>query len=162
MTISVSQVGRSGGRRRRREATRPMADINVTPMVDVMLVLLVIFMVTAPLLTVGVQIDLPKTNAGVINDPEEPLSVTINAQGKIFLQDAEIDLAALTPRLIAVTAANPDIRIFIRGDGAIDYGRVMQVMGTINSAGFRKVALITEMPQFQNNKGKDKKTSGKK
>jgi len=98
----------------------------------------------------------------VINDPEEPLSITINAQGKIFLQDAEIDLAALTPRLIAVTAANPDIRIFIRGDGAIDYGRVMQVMGTINSAGFRKVALITEMPQFQNNKGKDKKTSGKK
>ncbi len=162
MAMATNQVGRGGGRRRRREATRPMADINVTPMVDVMLVLLVIFMVTAPLLTVGVQIDLPKTKAGVISDPDEPLSVTIDADGQIFLQDSKIELSALTPRLIAVTGANPDIRIFVRGDKSIDYGRVMQVMGTINSAGFRKVALITEMPQFLNKKGTGKKASEKK
>lgn len=162
MSMAINQGGRGGGRRRRRQGSKPMADINVTPMVDVMLVLLVIFMVTAPLLTVGVQIDLPKTKAGVISDPDEPLSVTINSQGQIFLQDSAIELSALTPRLIAVTGANPDIRIFVRGDKSIDYGRVMQVMGTINSAGFRKVALITEMPQSSAKPGKTKKKSGKK
>lgn len=144
MAMSVDQ-GRRGGRRGRREKARPMSEINVTPMVDVMLVLLVIFMVTAPLLTVGVQVDLPKAEASLIQDPVEPLSVSIDSQGRIFLQDSEIELDKLTPRLIAVTGANPDIRIFVRGDKAIDYGRVMQVMGTINAAGFAKVALITEM-----------------
>ena len=127
-----------------RPAHRPMSDINVTPMVDVMLVLLVIFMVTAPLLTVGVTVDLPETRSAAIPGQDEPLAITIDAEGRIFLQDTELGLAALAPRLTAITGNNPDIRIFIRGDKAIDYGRVMTVMGTVNAAGFRKVALITE------------------
>jgi len=129
------------GERNRR---RPMSEINVTPMVDVMLVLLVIFMVTAPLLTVGVSVDLPKTRASAIAGEDEPLAVSINAKGDIFLQDTEIKLDGLVPRLLAITGNNPDVRIFVRGDKSIDYGRVMQVMGTINAAGFRKVALVTE------------------
>lgn len=144
MAVSLEQGSRRGGRRERH---RPMSEINVTPMVDVMLVLLVIFMVTAPLLTIGVQVDLPKTQASVIQDPVEPLEVSVTAEGKIFLQDKEIDLDALAPRLIAVSGANPDIRIFVRGDKAIDYGRIMAVMGRINSAGFSKVALIAELPK---------------
>ncbi len=121
-----------------------MSEINVTPMVDVMLVLLVIFMVTAPLLTVGVTVDLPKTKASAIPGEDEPLAVSVDAKGDIYLQDAQIELAGLVPRLVAITGNNPEIRIFIRGDKGIDYGRVMEVMGTINAAGFRKVALITE------------------
>ena len=145
MAMSVSQGGGRGARRRR-ERSRPMSEINVTPFVDVMLVLLVIFMVTAPLLTAGVQVDLPKAQTSVITESDEPLSVSIDSAGRIFLQDSEIQLSKLAARLIAVTGANPDIRIFLRGDKAIDYGRVMQVMGTINSAGFSKVALITVLP----------------
>ncbi len=121
-----------------------MSEINVTPMVDVMLVLLVIFMVTAPLLTVGVTVDLPKTKASAIPGEDEPLAVSVDVKGDIYLQDAQIELAGLVPRLVAITGNNPEIRIFIRGDKGIDYGRVMEVMGTINAAGFRKVALITE------------------
>ncbi len=121
-----------------------MSEINVTPMVDVMLVLLVIFMVTAPLLTVGVTVDLPKTKASAIPGEDEPLAVSVDAKGDIYLQDAQIELAGLVPRLVAITGNNPEIRIFIRGDKGIDYGQVMEVMGTINAAGFRKVALITE------------------
>ena len=127
-------------------------------MVDVMLVLLVVFMVTAPLLTVGVQVDLPKTKAGLIRDQVEPLAVTVMASGQIFLQDKEIELSVLAPRLIAITGANPDIRIFVRGDKAIEYGRIMQVMGTLNSAGFTKVALITEMPQSIDKNVSNKRT----
>jgi biopolymer transport protein TolR len=123
-----------------------MSEINVTPMVDVMLVLLVIFMVTAPLLTVGVEIDLPKSQASLLKDQVEPLSITVDSSGRIFLQDSEVELDALAARLIAITGANPDIRIFVRGDKAIHYGRVMEVMGTVNGAGFNKVALITELP----------------
>ena len=121
-----------------------MSDINVTPMVDVMLVLLVIFMVTAPLLTVGVTVDLPKTKAAAIAGQDEPLAVSVNAEGRIFLQDTEVELEALAPRLMAVTENNPDVRIFIRGDKGIPYGLVMTVVGTINAAGFKKVALVTE------------------
>lgn len=121
-----------------------MNEINVTPFVDVMLVLLVIFMVTAPLLTVGVDLDLPKTKAGPIKGDDEPLAVSVDAEGKIWLQETEMTVDSLAPRLIAITANNPGVRIFIRGDKAIDYGRVMQVMGLINEAGFTKVALVTE------------------
>ncbi|MBT7956255.1 MAG: protein TolR [Rhodospirillaceae bacterium] len=160
MAMAVDNGGR-GGRRGRRERSRPMSEINVTPMVDVMLVLLVVFMVTAPLLTVGVQVDLPKTKAGLIQDQVEPLAVTVSASGQIFLQDKEIELSVLAPRLIAITGANPDVRIFVRGDKAIEYGRVMQVMGTLNAAGFRKVALITEMPQSGANKTSRKKSRKK-
>jgi len=121
-----------------------MSDINVTPFVDVMLVLLVIFMVTAPLLTVGVKVDLPKTKASVIEGGDEPLAISIDAGGNIFLQESAIDLDALVPRLQAITDNNPDVRIFIRGDQAINYGRVMSVMGRINAAGYKRVALVTK------------------
>jgi len=129
------------GKRQRRQ---PMSEINVTPMVDVMLVLLVIFMVTAPMLTVGVTVDLPKTKAAAVPGDDEPLAISIDAEGKIFLQETLLELEGLVPRLLAITANNQDVRIFVRGDKTINYGRVMEVMGTVNSAGFRKVALITE------------------
>ncbi|MBK8907379.1 MAG: protein TolR [Rhodospirillales bacterium] len=122
-----------------------MSDINVTPMIDVMLVLLVIFMMTAPLLTVGVQVDLPETSAAPVVGQDEPLAVSIDAGGQIFLQKTAVALEELAPRLAAISGGNPDLRIFVRGDKAIDYGRVMTVVGAINAAGFRKVALVTEV-----------------
>ena len=152
----ASLMQRASGRAllRNRTRNRPMSEINVTPMVDVMLVLLVIFMVTAPLLTVGVTVDLPKTRAAAIPGEDEPLAVSIDAEGIIFLQDTEIELDGLVPRLLAITGNNPDVRIFVRGDKSIDYGRVMQVMGTVNAAGFRKVALVTErLPGLRKKKG---------
>ena len=127
-----------------RQRRVPISEINVTPMVDVMLVLLVIFMVTAPLLTVGVSVDLPKTKASSIPGDDEPLAVSIDNQGQIFLQETKLDLESLVPRLLAITGNNPEVRIFVRGDKTIDYGRVMEVMGTVNDAGFKRVALITE------------------
>ena len=140
MAVHLQRTGgRSGGRRR----SAPMSEINVTPMVDVMLVLLIIFMVTAPLLTVGVQIDLPKTKATIIRGQDEPLAITIDREGQIYLQETEIDLEGLLPRLDAITGNNPDVRIFVRGDASVNYGRVMEVMGTINAAGYSKVALVT-------------------
>ncbi len=129
-----------------RRVFRPMSEINVTPMVDVMLVLLVIFMVTAPLLTVGVPVDLPKTKAKVLNEADEPLVISLNAEGKIFLQETETDLEGLVPRLQAITENKADTRIFVRGDKTIAYGRVMALMGQLTSAGFSRVALIAENP----------------
>ena len=143
MGVSL-QSSRSGGMLNRRRGHRVMSEINVTPFVDVMLVLLVIFMVTAPLLTVGVQVDLPKTKAGAISGKDEPLAVSVDGEGRIFIQDTEADFDSLVPKLLAISDNNPDVRIFIRGDAAIDYGRVMEVMGAINGAGFRRVALITQ------------------
>jgi biopolymer transport protein TolR len=121
-----------------------MSEINVTPMVDVMLVLLIIFMVTAPLLTSGVEVDLPDAASSAIKGEEEPLAVSVDAQGGIFVQDTEVTLDTLGPRLAAVSRGNEDLRLFVRGDKAIDYGRVMQVVGAINAAGYRKVALLTD------------------
>ena len=141
----LGSPGRDG--RGRRTTWRPMSDINVTPLVDVMLVLLIVFMVAAPLLTVGVPVDLPKAQAPAINENKEPLVVSIDAGGKIFLQDTVIEDEALVPRLQAITRNNPQADIFVRGDQAISYGRVMQVMSMINSAGFEKVSLITELPR---------------
>ena len=135
------QISTRGNRR-----YQPMAEINVTPFVDVMLVLLVVFMVTAPLLTVGVKVDLPSAEANVIQGDDEPLTVSINSSGEIFLQESPILLAELVPKLRAITGENPDTRIFVRGDKEISYGLVMGIMGSINSAGFNKVALITQMP----------------
>ncbi len=123
-----------------------MSEINVTPMVDVMLVLLVIFMVTAPLLTVGVEVDLPKTKAGEIHGQDEPLAVSIDKEGKLFVQDTEVELNGLAPLLLEISKNNQDVRIFVRGDEKIDYGTVMRVMGTLNNAGFTKVALIARNP----------------
>lgn len=126
---------------------RLMAEINVTPFVDVMLVLLIVFMVTAPLLTVGVSVELPETAAAPIAGQDEPLAVSIDSSGRVYIQDSEVSMETLIPRLEAITQNNPDARIFVRGDRSIDYGRVMEVMGTLNGAGFRRVALITERPR---------------
>jgi biopolymer transport protein TolR len=123
---------------------RPLSEINVTPLVDVMLVLLIIFMVTAPLMTSGVSVDLPKTNAQQINSDSQPLTVSINAQGDIFLQDQAVDLPDLVTKLQAISENNPDRRIFVRGDKDLTYGRIMQVMGTITQGGFTKVALLAQ------------------
>jgi biopolymer transport protein TolR len=130
-------------RRTKLRARRPpMHDINVTPMVDVMLVLLVIFMITAPLLTVGVPVDLPRASAPNLRGSDEPLAITIDARGRLFLMETEIKPEELAPRLIAITRGAPDRRIFVRGDQAIAYGRVMEVMGMISAAGFTRVALV--------------------
>jgi biopolymer transport protein TolR len=123
-----------------------MSEINVTPFVDVMLVLLIVFMITAPLLTVGVPVDLPKTKAQLLSQPEEPLVISVNAKGEIYVQETSVPLESLVPRLIAITENNADTRIYLRGDRSIDYGRMMQVMGYVNAAGFRRVALIAELP----------------
>ena len=123
---------------------RPLSEINVTPFVDVMLVLLIIFMVTAPLLTVGVQVDLPESNADTLQSDNEPLEVTINSDGNIFIQETEITLKELAPKLIAITDNRLDTKIYVRGDEVIDYGRIMKVLGELSGSGFSKVALITK------------------
>jgi biopolymer transport protein TolR len=145
MAIDVGNGGSAvSGRHYKRVAQ--ISQINVTPMVDVMLVLLVVFMITAPLLTVGVPIDLPKTEAGRIVGQDEPLVISMNGAGKLFLQDTEITLDQLVPRLLAISQNKRDTRIFLRADQTIPYGQVMQVMGAMNQAGFSRVALITELP----------------
>jgi biopolymer transport protein TolR len=121
-----------------------MAEINVTPFVDVMLVLLIVFMVTAPLLTAGVPVDLPQARSQPLPGQDEPLSVSVTSDGRIFVQESEIALDDLGPRLVAISERQPEMRIFVRGDRAIDYGRVMEVVGAINAAGFNRVALLTE------------------
>ena len=136
----------------RRTYRRLVSQINVTPFVDVMLVLLVIFMVTAPLLTVGVEVNLPKSEAGPVEGEDEPLAVTVKSDGSIFLQETQVRLNKLGPRIKAIAGMNPDVRIFVRGDEAINYGRVMAVMGAINLAGYKKVALVTQ-PKDTSNKG---------
>jgi biopolymer transport protein TolR len=131
-----------GGKRTGRY--RPMAEINITPMVDVMLVLLIIFMVTAPLLTSAVNVDLPKTAAAPTPQDDKPLTVSVNAQGQIFLQETEVQLADLIGKLQAIAQNNPDKKIFVRGDKGNSYGRMLEVMGTIYQGGFTKVALLTD------------------
>jgi len=131
----------------RRGRYRPMAEINVTPLVDVMLVLLVVFMVAAPLLTVGVPVDLPQTQAPPITDPKEPLVISINNEGHIFIQDTDVVADSLVPRLQAITGENPDALVYVRADKSIDYGRVLEVMSLISAAGYRKVSLIAQAPQ---------------
>ncbi len=143
MAIQSSSSGaRNGGGFRRRH--RPVSDINVTPLVDVMLVLLVVFMVTAPLLTVGVQVDLPRTKARSLPQDAVPLAVSIKENGTIFLMDEEIPFEELASRLQAIAATRPDDRIYVRGDAKVEYGRIAEVMGVLNNAGFAKVALVTE------------------
>lgn len=147
MAMSLAAGGASGKRRRRRKSV--MSEINVTPMVDVMLVLLIIFMVSAPLLTVGVPLDLPQTQAKGLEQDKEPLTVSVDTEGKVFLQNSEISVDELVPKLKAVTEARGglDERIFVRGDRRVDYGTVMKVMGRLSAAGFRRVALVTEVEQ---------------
>ena len=134
--------------RRARRNRAMMSQINVTPFVDVMLVLLVVFMITAPLLTVGVPVELPKSTAPEITGADEPLAVSIDQAGVIYLQDTEIALDELGPRLVAVTEQNPEARIFVRGDKDIDYGMVMAVMGVLAEAGFTNLDLITTLHDY--------------
>ncbi len=145
--MAATTIAPKGGRVGAKRRYQPMAEINVTPFVDVMLVLLVVFMVTAPLLTVGVEVDLPESSASNLPGDDEPLTVTIDDAGLLYLQELEITLEELVPKLRAIAAERSDMRIFVRGDKAIDYGRVMLVMGTINAAGFTKVGLVTELPR---------------
>jgi biopolymer transport protein TolR len=149
--MGMSTAGGSGGRRRRGRGRRAnvMAEINVTPMVDVMLVLLIIFMVSAPMLTAGVPLDLPQTQAKSLNNDKEPLTLSVNLKGDVYLNETQIAVDDLVAKLKAITDARNglDERIFVRGDKKVDYGTVMKVMGRLSSAGFRHVALVTEMEQ---------------
>ena len=138
--LNGSRLGRRPGR------YSAMSEINVTPFVDVMLVLLVVFMITAPLLTVGVPIDLPKTAASTLQGSEEPLTISINDKGKIYLQKTLVKQEELVARMLAISENLTSRRIFVRGDRLVDYGTVMEVMGSLNAAGFNKVALVTEAP----------------
>jgi biopolymer transport protein TolR len=145
--MAMKGIATSGHRRRRRHGI--MSEINVTPMVDVMLVLLIIFMVSAPLLTVGVPIDLPQSQAKSLEQDKQPLTVSVNLQGEVFLQDTKIPVDELVAKLKAITETRGGMeeRIYVRGDRKVDYGTVMRVMGRLSSAGFRRVALVTEVEQ---------------
>src|SRR5256885_17132026 len=147
MAMNPASAAESGRRQRRRRGV--MSEINVTPMVDVMLVLLIIFMISAPLLTVGVPLDLPQTQAKSLDNDKEPLTVSVNTKGEVFLQNSAIKVDELVPKLQAITQARggSDERIYVRGDKTVDYGTVMRVMGRLSAAGFRRVALVTEVEQ---------------
>jgi len=147
--MAIDAVAGSAVGKRRHRRRQVMSQINVTPMVDVMLVLLIIFMVSAPLLTVGVPIDLPQTQAKSLDQDREPLTLSVNLQGQVFLQNSEVPIEELVPKLQAITQARGgyDERIYVRGDRKVDYGAVMRVMGRLSSAGFRRVALVTEVEQ---------------
>ena len=128
----------------KRSEREPISEINVTPFVDVMLVLLIIFMVTAPLLTVGVQVDLPETSADTLPEESEPLTLTINSKGEIFIQETKVEYEKIIAKILAVSNNRTDTRIFVRGDKTINYGRVLEIMGMLSGSGFTKVALISE------------------
>ena len=148
MGMSVAGGGSSGGRRRRGVPRYgAMAEINMTPFIDVMLVLLIIFMVAAPLLATGVPIDLPETKAAALNIDQKPISIAIDEKGQVFLMDEQVAVEALTDRIKAIAKAGYDERIYVRGDKTVDYGTVMRVMGRLSQAGFKKVALVTEVEQ---------------
>ncbi len=141
----TGQNGNGGRRGRRRNRHKPISEINITPMVDVMLVLLIIFMVAAPMLTVGVPVELPRTAATALpTEQEEPLTITLTADGRLLIQNTETEEAALVPKLRAIAAERRSDKVFLRADGAIPYERVMQVMGALNAGGFRNIGLVTE------------------
>src|ERR1700733_6127099 len=148
MSASTVSMPSTGGHKRRRRAV--MSEINVTPFVDVMLVLLIVFMVSAPLLTVGVPIDLPQSQAKALQQDNEPLTVSVNVDGQVYLQDKQIELDDLVPKLQAIIDArhgDPNEQIYVRGDRKVDYGTMMKVMGRISGAGYHKVALVTNVEQ---------------
>ncbi|MGI6854509.1 protein TolR [Mesorhizobium sp. 1B3] len=149
MGMSIGQSGGRGGRGHRRRGRHHglMSEINVTPFVDVMLVLLIIFMVAAPLMTVGVPIDLPETRAKALNTETQPITISVNPGGQIYLQETEIALEEVVPKLEAISKTGYEERIFVRGDKAADYGTVMQVMARISAAGYRNLGLITLQEQ---------------
>ena len=142
-------AGSNTSRGKAKSKYRPMSEINVTPFVDVMLVLLIIFMVTAPLLSPGVLVNLPETDAPPIQSSEEALTVTIDSDGRIFLQETEIGMDELIPRLKAIAANGYDERVYVRGDEDVDYGQVMKVMGKMSDAGFTRIGLITDPDIFE-------------
>jgi biopolymer transport protein TolR len=148
MAMSAAGAGAQGGGRRRRggKRHRPMSDINMTPFIDVMLVLLIIFMVAAPLLTAGVPLDLPQTRAAALNIEKQPLTISVKADGKIYLMETAVPRDEIVAKLTAVAGAGQgqDERIYVRGDKAVNYGAIADVMSVITAAGYRKVALITE------------------
>ena len=135
----------NSGRKRKRYSQ--MSEINVTPFVDVMLVLLIVFMVTAPLLTVGIPVDLPKVKASALTDQKDPLEITVKIGGEVYLGESEVDVENLIPRLNAITKLNKEARIYLRGDRVVAYGRIMEIMSLVNSAGYIKVALVTQNPK---------------
>jgi biopolymer transport protein TolR len=149
MGMSIGQTGGRGGRGHRRRGRHHalVSEINVTPFVDVMLVLLIIFMVAAPLLTVGVPIELPETQARALNAETQPITVSVNQEGQIFLQETEIGLDEIVPKLQAISQTGYEERIFVRGDRDADYGTVMRVMARISSAGYRNLGLVTLQEQ---------------
>ena len=149
MGMSIGQTGGRGGRghRRRGRHHKLVSEINVTPFVDVMLVLLIIFMVAAPLLTVGVPIELPETQARALNAETQPITVSVNREGQIFLQETEIAIDEIVPKLQAISQTGYEERIFVRGDRDADYGTVMRVMARISSAGYRNLGLVTLQEQ---------------
>lgn len=141
----IRRQGGSGTRRRRRGHAARMAEINVTPLVDVMLVLLIIFMVAAPMLTVGVPIELPRTNAGALPaEQEEPLSITLTADGQVMIQMTEVAPGELVSRLRAIAAEREGDRVFLRADGSVPYARVAEVMGALSAGGFHNIGLVTD------------------
>ncbi|PWL16884.1 protein TolR [Falsochrobactrum shanghaiense] len=147
MGMSAGNQGMSGGRRRRGRRKALMSEINVTPFVDVMLVLLIIFMVSAPLLTVGVPIDLPDTQAQAMNADTQPITISVNNEGKVYLQETEVPVDEVVPKLQAIAKTGYEERIFVRGDKAADYGTVMKVMARISAAGFKNIGLVTLQEQ---------------
>src|SRR5438105_7714724 len=147
MPASVYSGTARGNSRARTGRYRPMSEINVTPLVDVMLVLLVVFMITAPLLTVGVPVELPQTQAPPINEQKEPLVITVNREGAIYIQETTVPVDNLVAKLQAITGANPDAVLYVRGDKEINYRRVLEVMSLVTAAGFHKVSLVAETPK---------------
>lgn len=144
--MGAGTIDRGGrGRRRGRGGHKPMSDINVTPFVDVMLVLLIIFMVAAPLLTTGVPVELPKTAASALpSEDEQPLTISLTADGRVMLQETEVDIETLIPKLRAIAAERTSDKVFLRADGSISYEAVMQVMGALNAGGFHSIGLVTD------------------
>ena len=146
-TVHDSMEGHRGGRRRRRGRRGALSEINVTPLVDVMLVLLIVFMVSAPLLTVGVPVELPRTEAGALDEQVEPLTVSIQADGRIFIGEAETAFAQLGPRMEAIAGEARDKPVYVRADGRAPYARVAEVMARLSGAGFTSIGLITDTGQ---------------
>ncbi|PWC32154.1 protein TolR [Azospirillum sp. TSO22-1] len=142
----AAQLAGKGHGRGRKRGYRAMAEINMTPFIDVMLVLLIVFMVAAPMLTVGVPVDLPKTNAAPLEAQKDPLFVTVQSDGTVYVQEQRTDVGNLVPLLVAITQSNAEARIFVRGDAKIAYGKMLEVMGTMSAAGFKKVGLVAELP----------------
>lgn len=149
MAMAIAQGGGGGRRGRRRGTKRPMADINVTPMVDVMLVLLIVFMVAAPLLTVGVPIDLPQTKAKELNTESKPITISVTPAGDLYIGDTPVAIDGLIDAITAQAANGTDERIYVRGDQTANYGAVMKVMGVLSAGGFSKIGLITAQDEVK-------------